>query len=158
MNRINNKTLMIIIGVLLVSNLILLGLYLNRELGRKKLGKSNRSPIDFMARELQLNDAQTSSFAKLWADNNERNKPIVDSIRSGREQLYQYLRTSPQPDSLIMSITEKIARFDRQLTLNNYAHFRKVSELCSSDQQVRLDSLLKKMGNKRALRRNQGGN
>jgi len=36
MTPINNKTLLIIIGALLVSNLILLGLYLHREIGRKK--------------------------------------------------------------------------------------------------------------------------
>jgi len=154
MTPINNKTLLIIIGALLVSNLILLGLYLNREIGRKKTMRNRPSAVEYMTRELELNKEQSGQFNLLWSENNEKNKPLYDSIRVNREALYQTLKSVPQPDSAIGSITDKMARFEKQLALNNYVHFRKLTSMCTPEQQVKLDSLLKKMGNKRSARRN----
>jgi periplasmic protein CpxP/Spy len=154
MTRINNKTLMIIIGTLLVSNLILLSLYLNREIGRKKTMRNRPSAVEYMTRELELNKEQSAQFNLLWLENNEKNKPLYDSIRVNREALYQTLKSEPQPDSAISAITDKMARSEKQLALNNYVHFRKLTSMCTPEQQLKLDSLLKKMGNKRSARRN----
>jgi len=107
-----------------------------------------------MTRELELNKEQSGQFNLLWSENNEKNKPLYDSIRVNREALYQTLKSVPQPDSAIGSITDKMARFEKQLALNNYVHFRKLTSMCTPEQQVKLDSLLKKMGNKRSARRN----
>lgn len=154
MTPINNKTLMIIIGALLVSNLILLGLYLNRDIGGKKTIRNRPTAVEYMTRELELNKDQSGQFNLLWSENNEKNKPLYDSIRVNREALYQTLKSIPQPDSAIIAITDKMARFEKQLALNNYVHFRKLTSMCTPEQQVKLDSLLKKMGNKRSARRN----
>lgn len=154
MTPINNKTLMIIIGALLVSNIILLSLYLNREIGGKKTLRNRPSAVEYMTRELELNKEQSGQFNLLWSENNEKNKPLYDSIRVNREALYQTLKSVPQPDSAVSSITDRMARFEKQLALNNYEHFRKLTSMCTPEQQVKLDSLLKKMGNKRSARRN----
>lgn len=155
MNRISHKILIIIIVILVVSNLTMLGLFLRRESTSKKTGRGNRSPVEYVTRELDLNKEQSAQFAKLWEENNERNKPLYDSLRLHRESLYQYLNVNPQPDSTIITVTDRIAGFEKQLALNNYAHFRKLSAICSAEQQVKLDTMLKKMGNKRAVRRSQ---
>lgn len=154
MTPINNKTLMIIIGALLVSNLILLSLYLNREISGKKTMRNRPSAVEYMTRELELDKEQSGQFNLLWSENNEKNKPLYDSIRVNREALYQTLKSVPQPDSAISSITERMAWFEKQLALNNYVHFRKLTSICTPEQQVKLDSLLKKMGNKRSARKN----
>lgn len=155
MNRISNKILITIIVILVVSNLTMLGLFLQRESTGKKTGRGNRSPVQYVTKELDLDKEQSARFAKLWEENNERNKPLYDSIRIYRESLYKNLEASPQPDSTINTVTDMIAGFEKQLALNNYAHFRKLSAICNAEQQVKLDTMLKKMGNKRAVRRSQ---
>lgn len=155
MNRISNKILITILVILLVSNLTLLWLFLDRDSARKRSGRGNRSPVEYVTKELDLNKEQSAQFARLWEENNQSNKPLYDSIRIYRESLYKNLEASPQPDSTINTTTDRIAGFEKQLALNNYAHFRKLSAICSAEQQVKLDTMLKKMGNKRAVRRSQ---
>lgn len=116
--------------------------------------RNRPSAVEYMTRELELNKEQSGQFNLLWSENNEKNKPLYDSIRVNREALYQTLKSVPQPDSAIGSITDRMARFEKQLALNNYVHFRKLTSTCTPEQQVKLDSLLKKMGNKRSARRN----
>lgn len=156
MNRINNKALLIIIGVLLVSNLALLALYMT---GGKKQAKSSgasrteRSPVDFMVRELKLDEKQSAEFRLLWESTREKNRPLYDSIKVSREQLYGYLRMEPQPDSSIRATTAKMAGYEQQLSLNNYEHFRQLRSFCDSSQQVRLDTLIQRMGKRMQRRR-----
>ncbi|ULQ52651.1 hypothetical protein [Flavihumibacter fluvii] len=152
MNRIKFKTLVIIIGVLLISNLLIIGLYLFQGKDKKRTARNGRSPIEYMTRELGLDETQARQFTVFYEENNQKNKPLNDSIRARREQLYQYLRMEPQPDSLINAEAEKIAGYEKQLMLNNYAHFRKLNGICSAGQQVKLDTLLRKMGNRRVRR------
>ena len=101
--------------------------------------RNRPSAVEYMTRELELNKEQSGQFNLLWSENNEKNKPLYDSIRVNREALYQTLKSVPQPDSAISAITDKMARFEKQLALNNYVHFRKLTSMCTPEQQVKLD-------------------
>lgn len=154
MNRINNKTLLLIIVVLLVSNLSLLGLYFfGGNQPQKKTGRTDRSPVEFMVRELELNTEQSASFNTLWESTKEKNRPLYDSMRLRREELYSYLKTEPQPDSLIRLVTSRMAAIEQQLSLNNYEHFRQLRSFCDDRQQVKLDTLIHRMGKRMQRRR-----
>lgn len=148
----NNKALLIIIGVLLVSNLALLAKYMVGGKEQKTTRKTERSATDYMVRELQLNESQAEQFKTLWETVKEKNRPYFDSLRTTRENLYRHLKNEPQPEETIRSIADTIARYEAQLTLNNYRHFRKVRAICDSTQQIKLDTLIQRMG-KRAGRR-----
>lgn len=154
MNRINNKTLLLIIAVLLVSNFSLLALYISGgKQQQKKTSRTEHSPVEFMVRELQLNEEQAGSFNTLWESTREKNRPLYDSMRVKREELYGYLKTEPQPDSLIRAATSGMAAIEQQLALNNYEHFRQLRSFCDSGQQVRLDTLIQRMGKRMQRRR-----
>lgn len=153
MKNMNNKTLIIIISVLLVSNLALLGMYMVRgnEASREK--KVERSPSDYMVRELQLNDQQATQFKTMWETIKEKNKPVYDSLRNQREILYNYLKSEPQPAAQIDVAATAIAGYEKQLVLNNYEHFRRVRTILDATQQVKLDTLINKMGKRIGRRR-----
>ena len=153
MTNMNNKTLIIIISVLLVSNLALLGMYMVRGNKATKEKKVERSPSDYMVRELQLNDQQATQFKSMWETIREKNRPVYDSLRNRRETLYGYLKTEPQPATQIDAAATAISGFEKQLVLNNYEHFRRVRSILDATQQVKLDTLINKMG-KRLGRRN----
>lgn len=144
MSRINNKTLLIIIGVLLLSNIALLAFHFLP--GRES---RSRNPADYMIRELKLDSVQARSFHQLWETNKEKNKPLYDSMRSGKDNLFSYLKNEPQPDSLINAAIQRVNVYDSQLLLNNYEHFKKLRAICRPEQQVKLDSIILKMGKRR---------
>jgi len=156
MNRMNNKTLVIIIAVLLVSNMALLGMYVFSGREKHEPNRGDKSPADFMIRELKLNDHQAASFNTLWEATKEKNKPVFDSLRVSRENLYSNLKIEPQPDSQIINCTKKLAEFEQQLALNNYVHFKKVRELLDSGQKVKLDTLIQRMGKRIGGRKKPG--
>ena len=156
MNGMNNKTLLIIIGVLLVSNLALLGLYLFQPADQKQPSRSDRSPVDYMVRELKLNQQQTSQFQRLFETTKETNKPVYDSLRNGRERLYSLMKLEPQPETLITQYTATLAGFEQQLARNNYEHFRRLRVILDKEQQVKLDTLINKMGKRIGGRRKSG--
>jgi hypothetical protein len=153
MKNMNNKTLVIIISVLLVSNLALLGMYMVRGNEAAKEKKVEKSPSDYMVRELQLNEQQATQFKTMWEMIKEKNRPVYDSLRSQREILYSYLRTEPQPGSQIDAAATAISGYEKQLVLNNYEHFRRVRAILDQAQQVKLDTLINKMGKRIGRRR-----
>ncbi|ULQ56554.1 hypothetical protein KJS94_18030 [Flavihumibacter rivuli] len=152
MKQMNPKTLLVIITVLLASNIILLGTYFIRNRSQHGRSGSDRSPVEYMTRELKLDQQQTEQFRSLWEANRNRNKALYDSLRTARERLYGYLKQEPQPDSLITITSASMAGMEQTLILNNYRHFRELRKICNPEQQVKLDTLITRMG-KRGSRR-----
>lgn len=148
--HMRNRTLIIVIAALLISNLLLLGVYLFGKEGKKDVpfAKNDRSPVEYMSKELGLDSTQKEQFRLLWDTVNKKNRDLNDSIRINREALYKHLKTEPQPDSLIQEIAGKMAAFEKQVSLNNYQHFRKVHAICTEAQQIKLDTVITRMAKK----------
>lgn len=148
-----NKTLIIVIAALLISNLVLLGVYFfGKDDKRKGNSKNEWSPVEYMAKEIGFDSTQKHAFRELWETVNKKNKELNDSIRINREALYRNLKLEPQPDSLLLEIATKMAGFEKQVTLNNYEHFRKVRAICKDSQQTKLDTVVSRLA-KRSRRR-----
>lgn len=148
-----NKTLIIVIAALLISNLVLLGVYFfGKEDKRKGSGKNEWSPVEYMAKEIGFDSTQKKQFRDLWETVNKKNREMYDSIRSNREALYRNMKLEPQPDSLIEEITTQMANYEKQVSLNNYQHFRRVRAICNDTQQVKLDTVISRLA-KRGKRR-----
>jgi hypothetical protein len=62
--------------------------------------------------------------------------------------MYTNLKLEPQPEILIDSLAGKIAGFEKQISLNNYQHFRKVRAICTEEQQVKLDTVINRLAKK----------
>ena len=144
-----NKTLIIVIAALLISNLVLLGAYFwGREKKAPQNNKNDRSPVEYMTREIGFDSTQKQQFKEYWESVSGNNRQLYDSIRINREVLYSNLKLEPQPEALVDSLAGKIAGFEKQISLNNYRHFKKVREMCSEEQQVKLDSVINRLAKK----------
>ena len=144
-----NKTLIIVIAALLISNLVLLGAYFwGREKKTPQNNKNDRSPVEYMTREIGFDSTQKQQFKEYWESVSGNNRQLYDSIRINREVLYSNLKLEPQPEALVDSLAGKIAGFEKQISLNNYRHFKKVREMCSEEQQVKLDSVINRLAKK----------
>lgn len=148
MNRINNKTLVLIIVVLLAANLVLIFMLKNpAETGKRNRG--NRNPADYFKKELQLSADQASRFSELYENHSASNKMLYDLLRERRIALYEHLKQVDQPDSIAGVLSDSIAAIEKQLVLNNYTHFTQLRKICDPGQQTKLDSLVHRMGNRR---------
>lgn len=144
-----NKTLIIVIAALLISNLVLLGAYFwGREKKVPQNNKNDRSPVEYMTREIGFDSTQKQQFKEYWESVSNNNRQLYDSIRINREVLYSNLKLEPQPEALVDSLAGKIAGYEKQISLNNYRHFRKVRAICTETQQVKLDSVIQRLAKK----------
>ncbi|MFN4286838.1 MAG: hypothetical protein ACK4E8_12850 [Lacibacter sp.] len=143
MNRVNPKILVLLISFLLVSNLILLVLVLQRpEVPRRP--DRGKMMQEFLEKEIGFTPEQLARYDSLRNIHMERNRPRYDTM--SRLKNSYFARTHLQADSmeevrLLQQMAELQMQMDRQLL----THLREVRMLCTPQQQPAFDSLLYKV-------------
>jgi Spy/CpxP family protein refolding chaperone len=165
MNNPRNRNLLIIIGVLLLTNIAVLAYFL----GQKKPGKpgfatsKERSGIgEMLQKEVGFNDDQLAQYKVLKDQQRETLRPMFDDMRKSKDSLFRLLSYTGQADSLVDQVTDAIARKQKTLDLQTFNYFKKVRGLCTPEQQPRYDSLIvrtfRKMGGKSTRQNDQEKN
>src|SRR5689334_14409849 len=91
----NNKVLVLIIGVLLLSNVALLYFYLSKPCSNKNQG-GGQSPREYMIgrlkNEVGFSDEQISKYSELSDKHKEAMKPLFNDIYMAKDSLYKMLQ------------------------------------------------------------------
>lgn len=158
----NNKALIFLVIVLLLSNIGLLFYFMMiRQPGKRPQGppsKGDFSVVEYMKKEVGFNDEQTKSFEQLHNQNRDSLKTIGDSIRSAKNNLYKLLQQPQKPsDSAVNAALGAVSRQQAKLELTMFQHFQKVRALCTPEQQVKLDTMVSRMNNRFPWFRRGGG-
>ena len=147
----NNKALIFLVVVLLLSNVGLILYFLvwkkpgNRQWGGQR---GDFSIVDHMKKEVGFNEEQTKQFKELHEKNRDSLKLLGDNIRNAKNELYKLLQQANAPDSIVNRTAEQIAQNQKKMELTMFRHFQKVRAICDSQQQVKLDSLVSRMNNR----------
>ena len=155
MSNPRNRNLLIIIGVLLLTNIAVLAYFL----GQEKTGKpgsvntKERSGIgEMLEKEVGFNSDQLAQYKILKDQQRETIKPMFDDMRRSKDSLFRLLSYPGSPDSLVDQVTNGIARKQKLLDLQTFNYFKKVRSLCTPEQQPKYDSMIvrtfRKMGGK----------
>lgn len=148
----NNKALIFLVIVLLLSNIGLLLYFLMwKKPSHKSSGppKSEFSIVDYMKKEIGFNDEQTKQFQQLHELNRDSLKIIGDSIRSSKNALYKLMQlTPPANDSAVYAAVKNVSIFQQRMEMRMFRHFQRVRSICNPEQQVKLDSMVGRMNNR----------
>ncbi|HRO70377.1 MAG TPA: Spy/CpxP family protein refolding chaperone [Chitinophagaceae bacterium] len=152
MSNPRNKNLLIIIGVLLLTNIALLVFFLSQKPGKQSTAavKNERPGIgEMLKNEVGFTDDQIAKYKELKEEQRQTIKPMYDDMRKTKESMFQLLG-HPAADSLVNQVTDAIAQKQKALDLQTFSYFRKVRSLCTAEQQPKYDSLIlhtfRKMG------------
>ncbi len=152
MSNPRNKYLLIIIGVLLLTNIALLAFFLSQKPGKQRTAgvKNERPGIgEMLKNEVGFTDDQVAKYKVLKEEQRQTIKPMYDDMRKTKESMFQLL-SHPAADSLVNQVTDAIAQKQKALDLQTFSYFRKVRSLCTAEQQPKYDSLIlrtfRKMG------------
>lgn len=159
-NGRNNKTLVFLIVILLISNIGLLLYFFVLKPSPKKPGgpRNDFSVVDYMKKEVGFNDDQSKQFEVLHNQNKESLKVISDSIRGKKNALYKILQEGGNPtDSVVNEMTASIGAYQQRLELTMFRHFEKVRSLCTPDQRTKFDTMVNRMNNRSPWFRRGGG-
>jgi len=148
----NNKLLVFIISILLLSNIALLFFFLKGNSGKqgsRDMGKRNISPTQFMIETLRdsvgFNEEQIARYSELSKKHKETIKPLFEEIKHTKDSLYKMLMTPGIPDSTVNSFLNKIGEDQRNIDEKIFMHFRTLRELCADDQKAKFDSVTQRI-------------
>lgn len=144
MNR--NKLVLFIIGLLLVSNLVLAFLLVNRKPGRPDL-RSRNERMQYMhnllQKEVGFSAVQLQQFDSLRTKHMSVMQPLMDSLRLSKEQLFNQLPTGN--DSTEQVSAARIGYFQSNIDRQMLNHLREVRQLCTNEQQPAYDTAVQKI-------------
>jgi periplasmic protein CpxP/Spy len=140
MNR--NKSLALLILVLLAGNAVLLYLYLSKD------KKPRRDRMAFMRerlkKEIGFNDSQAVQFEDLRNKQREQMRQQGDSMRKLRGELYDAYNNG-QPDSVINRLLAAGSALQMQADRRFFEDLREARKICTPAQLPAFDSIMKNM-------------
>jgi periplasmic protein CpxP/Spy len=141
MNQLSrNKVLLTIIAILLVTNIVMLVLFLRMRPALqepKKLGFTEKlkNQVGFSAQQMAVFEPKKKVF---WNSVRAR----FDEIKKTKEDFYNYMYDPTVPDSVLEAKAEIIGKQQKDLDLFVIKHFKDIRTLCTPEQLPKYDSLL----------------
>jgi periplasmic protein CpxP/Spy len=141
MNQLSrNKVLLTIIAILLVTNIVMLVLFLRMRPNLqepKKLGFTEKlkNQVGFSPEQMAVFEPKKKVF---WNSVRAR----FDEIKKTKEDFYNYMYDPTVPDSVLEAKAETIGQQQKELDLFVIKHFKDIRTLCTPEQLPKYDSLL----------------
>jgi Spy/CpxP family protein refolding chaperone len=155
--RNNNKILTIAVVLLLVANIALVAFML---MGKKK-GKDKHSarkdPAAMMIEELNMTEQQQTEYKQLKEEHFKNVKPLFDSVRAAKTAFFALSKEANVSDSLIDVYSNRVADKRAELDKATLAHFRRIRNLFTAEQQPKFDSFMQKMMQRERGKRDSAG-
>jgi protein CpxP len=144
----NNKTLVFIIAILLLSNIALL-YFLTRtrkDCNKTETKKEHKSFREQMAEKLKnqvgFTDSQVKQYNDLSSKHKEAMKPLFEDLTSAKDSLYKLL-LQPQPsDTQKTYYLSMIGQRQQLVDQRIFNHFYALREICTQDQRPKYDSVI----------------
>lgn len=142
MNSSKNKVLLFLVGILLLTNIMLLVFFVGKkEPDRPRSGRSDRSSAvrEFLKDSIGFNDQQLAQYDQLRQQNREAMKPLFEDLGNAKLSYYRYI-SQPNADSASHSAAAAIGEKQKTLDMAFFKHFRQIRGLCTAEQLPKYDS------------------
>ena len=146
-----SKTLITIIGILLIANIALVSFFLLKKDERKHDKRMDRKTVigNFLKDEIGFNETQMLQYDSMSTTHSKYMKTMFEANRNSKDKQFKALTASDFSDSVMNSIAEQSAASQKSLELQMFGHLKNIRALCTPAQQPKFDSLFVKTLNKR---------
>jgi hypothetical protein len=147
----NSKVLVAIIVILMITNIVLVSLFLLGNDGGKREKRMDRKAMiaEFLKNEIGFNAGQLQQYDTLSNKHREKIKNLYDSLKSSRDTQFKQLAAGDFSDSVMNMVADQSATSQKMMTMQMYNHVKNIRLLCTPGQLPRFDSLFVKVLNKR---------
>jgi hypothetical protein len=135
------------VAVLLISNVVLAIFLFSSKEKKTDSNKKRESPSTIIYKELGLTNQQIDTFKTNKDLFFKDMRPIWDEIKNLKDSLYGHMDVDSK-DSSIQLLTAAISQKTKEADLKMYQHFVEMRKLCTSEQQVRFDTIIPKFLNR----------
>lgn len=148
----NNKALVFIIAILLLSNIALLYFFTrndcNKQSAEKKPqhGSFREYMIETLRKEVGFNDEQIVKYEELSNKHKQNMKPLFDGIGQAKDSLYKLVVQSPGPsDSVVHHYLTMIGERQKDIDQRIFNHFLALKQLCTVEQTPKYDTVIQRV-------------
>lgn len=140
----SNKILTLVIGLLLVSNIVLVYFMVNGN-SKRPPKKDRTDPAEMMIKEVGMDEQQAATHKQMKDDHFKAVRPLYDSLRAAKATYFGLVKDASVTDSMGKMYREKIAVWQSTIDSMTFAHFRKMRNLLKPEQQVKYDEFVQKL-------------
>jgi Spy/CpxP family protein refolding chaperone len=148
-----SKLYLLIIGILLITNAVMLFFFLKEKPGGDKPPRieSDRRKMmrNFLQKEIGFDTVQIQQYDTLSKLFKEKNKADMDTLKANKEQQFKVLGTSKFNEAIIDSMAARSAENQKLMELRMLNHFAAIRKLCTPDQVIKFDTSFYKMWSKK---------
>lgn len=150
------RFLIAIILILLFVDAVVLGFFIvrNKPAVSQKSRPQYTSVENVLREDVNFTADQLDRYQSIRTTEFEKLKPLFGAVRKSKDSLYSLLYHTQVPDSLIQIRGDEIAKNQKELDLRMFSYFRKIRELCTTEQLPQFDSSMKKVIMRMTSRRN----
>ena len=139
----SSKILTLVIGLLLVSNIVLV--YFLVSGGNKPPKKERPDPTEVMIKEVGMDSLQAATHKQMKDNHFKAVRPLYDSLRAAKSTYFGLVKDTLITEAVAKTYRDKIAAWQSTIDSMTFAHFRKMRSLLKPEQQVKYDEFVQKL-------------
>jgi periplasmic protein CpxP/Spy len=143
----NNKALVFIIAILLLSNIALVYFFVKKD-GKKSEQKEFGSFREYMAHTLKtevgFSDEQVKNYEELSVKHKQSMRPLFNDIHATKENFYRLL-SEESGDSLRTQRLHLIGEKQELIDSTIFNHFQSLRQICTQDQLPKYDTVIQRV-------------
>jgi Spy/CpxP family protein refolding chaperone len=147
MNQLTkNRSLNIIVIVLLVANIVSFGIFWWRQSMAENINqfpppKMNKGG-DYLTNELKFSSTQQTAFEALRNEHRNAVDPIRKDIEKYKNDFFGLVKNDTASALTINNAWNKIAEAEKSLDITTLNHFKAVRQICDSAQKIKFDQII----------------
>jgi len=146
-----NKTLVLIIGILLIANIATLSFFLLNKCGGNRGGRPDKKAMitNFLKKDVGFSAEQLSRYDTLSKQHRSEMKAAFDNMAAGREDIFKKLASQEFSDSALDHAAGDITGQQRSFESMMLHHLKEIRDICSPSQKMIFDTGFYKVISKR---------
>lgn len=143
----NNRILLFIIAVLLISNIGMLVFWYSMSRGdHRPRGDMGWSPMStFLQKKVGFSPEQMKTFEKVRGEHRQNLKPMFEDLKMAKTNFYRLLNQANPSDSVVAAEAAIIGNKQKAVDMQTFKNFRQLREICTEEQRPVYDSLMPAM-------------
>ncbi len=101
--------------------------------------------VDFLVKELGFDSLQKQKLISLRDAHQQKVKELRKNNREAKDAFFALLQRSDLPDSVVANGAKEAARYDQELDVLTFQHFREIRNLCNEEQKKKFENVIREV-------------
>ncbi len=146
-NDKKTKSLITIIIFLLITNIAMLIFFVvqSKPAERRERIHESNGMYKSLQNDVGFSKDQLNQYKVLREEQIRKVHPMFDELRQAKKDFYTLINSGQVSDSLVVAGADSIAQKQKRLDLQMFGYFKNLQAICTGEQKLKFDSLMKKV-------------